>query len=171
MLAPNWTLKSVVRSGKCSKMRVLVWCATKQLGVSQSFINLQAHFSCFVYVFRWLQIKIRVFREKNFFFPFLKLGLLISAFFLTWLNTNKSIQYQGRCLLVKNCMAFLPWKKHLWEISNYNLGDQGFPDSCTVKIVVLPTDAGQGVPGSPFHLMHFFSGPASLCSNPDRAGD
>lgn len=48
-------------------------------------------------------------------FSLLKLELLTFVFFLTCFNINKSIQYQGRCLLGKNVMILLPRKKYLWE--------------------------------------------------------
>lgn len=56
----------------------------------QCFINLQAHFSCFAHAFRWEEIQ----------FLLLQLRILTFVFFLTCLNINKSIQYQGRCYLL-----------------------------------------------------------------------
>lgn len=84
-----------------------------------------------------LEIKVS---GEEIWFSLLKLGLLTSVFFLTCLNISRSIQYQGRWLLVRNVMALLPWKKYLWKTSNYSLGVQSFPDSCTGKMMVLLAD-------------------------------
>lgn len=95
-------------------------------------------------VFQLLCLCLQLTIDQDQGFSLLKPGLLISVFFLIWLNINRSFQYQSRCLLVKNFMALLPWKKHSWETSNYSLGVRGFLDSCTVKTAVLPTCRKRG---------------------------
>lgn len=87
-------------------MRMLVWHATKQLGVSQNFINLQASFSCFVCPQMGVLQDQGDQRTHFYFFS------VMNSWFLSHLARHKEMYSIKKSiyLLVMNFLAFLTMK-------------------------------------------------------------